>query len=256
MLAAIVLAFLVDGPTPSPTSQPAPAAQFAPLREVVYKCSAFRREDLSIETYGGQVANPNSTNDPVVFEPQPTSRTSATLEEGTLTIDVIGIQLDVIKVQVTEIFKQRPTPLTYEAFIAPNGLTRFDGPNPSAIARYILPMFGAKFAASVALANGDSWHLDLKTDAVDMQSVYTIQAQDGPLLLLQQTETVRLSSAHGLNYNVRGKLKYKPSLLVPISGDIDERGIRGTMDTTDESTTTVHFERVSDTLDQAPTPTK
>ena len=52
-----------------------------------------------------------------------------------------------------------------------------------------------------------------------------------------------------MNYNVRGKLKYKPSLLVPISGDIDERGNKNTMDSTDESTTTVHFQRVSDTLD-------
>jgi len=248
MLAAIVLAFLVDAFAPSPSASLAPVAQPTLLREVVYKCSAFRREDLSIETYGGQVADPNP-GDPVMFEPQPTSKTSATMMDGTLTVDVLGIQFDVIKVRVTEVFKQKPTPYTYEAFIAPNGLTRFESQAPSPIARYILPMFGAKFAASVALANGDSWHLDLKTNAVDVQSVYTIEGQDGPLLLLQQTETVRLNSAHGLNYNVRGKLKYKPSLLVPIAGDIDERGMRGTMDTTDEATTTVHFERISDTLD-------
>jgi hypothetical protein len=248
MFAAIVLAFLVDVPAAAPPS--------TPLREVVYKCSSLRREALSIETFGGQVANPNSPNDPVMFEPQPTEKTSATLQDGTLTVDVIGIQLDVIKVRVTEEFKSRPTPLTYEAYIAPNGLVRYDTGEPSPIARYVLPLFGTKFAASAELAKGDSWHLDLKTNVVDVQSIFTITGQDGPLLLLEETETVRLASAHGMNFNVRGKLRYKPSLLVPISGDIDERGNRGTMDSTDEATTTVHFERVSDTLDQPTTATK
>jgi len=249
MLAAIALAFLVDAPPPVAAVQP------APLREVVYKCSALRREDLSIETYGGQVANPNPGNDPVIFEPQPTAKRRATLEEGTLTVDVVGIQQDVIKVQVTEQFKDRPAPLVYSAFVAPNGLVRYDAANPSPIARYLLPLFGTKFAASAALASGDSWHVDLKTDAVDVQSIFTIISQDGALLNLDELGTVRLNSAQGMNYNVRGKLRYKPSLLVPISGDIDERGNRSTMDTTDEATTTVHFERVSDTLDQTPAPT-
>jgi hypothetical protein len=241
VLAAIALAFLVDVPA---------AAAPAPLREVVYKCSALRREALSIETYGGQVADPNGPSNPIMFEPQPTAKQNAMLQDGTVTVDVVGIQQDVIKVQVTEQFKNRPAPLTYVAFIAPNGLVRYDTAEPSPVARYILPLFGTKFAASATLASGDSWHVDLKTDAVDVQSLYTITGQDGPLLLLDELETVRLNSAHGMNYNVRGKLKYKPSLLVPISGDVDERGNRSTMDTTDEMKTTVHFERVSDTLDQ------
>jgi hypothetical protein len=248
MFAAVALALLVDVPAAAPAA--------APLREVVFKCSALRREALSIETFGGQVANPDSTNNPVMFEPQPTEKISATLQDGTLTVDVIGLQQDVIKVRVTEEFKSRPTPLTYEAYIAPNGLVRYDAAEPSPIARYVLPLFGTKFAASAAMATGDSWHLDLKTNVVDMQSIFTITGQDGPLLLLDELETVRLVSAHGMNFNVRGKLRYKPSLLVPISGDIDERGNRGTMDSTDEATTTVHFERVSDTLDQPTTAAK
>ena len=241
MLAAIALAFLVDAPAVA-----APTA----LREVVFKCSALRREDFSIETYGGQVANPNGRRDPVIFEPQPTAKRSATLQEGTLTVDVIGVQLDVVKVQVTEQFKDRPAPVIYQAYIAPNGLVRFDAAKPSPVALYLLPLFGTKFAASQSLASGDSWHVDLKTDAVDVQNLYTITGQDGPMLLLDELETVHLTSAHGMNYSVRGKFRYKPSLLVPIAGDIDARGMRDTMDSTDEMLTTVHFERLSDTLDQ------
>ena len=246
MIAALALAFLVDAP--------AVATPPAPLREVVFKVSSFRSESLAIGTYGGHVAMDTPYSG--VGEPAPTSKNNATMHEGTLTVDVLGIQQDVIKVRITEVFKDRPTPNGYEAYIAPNGLVRFETQDPSPIARYLVPLFGSKFAASDTLATGDSWHVNLKTDAVDVQNTYTIAGQNGPLLLLDETQTVRLSSARGMNYNVRGKLKYKPSLLVPIAGDIDERGNRNTMDSADEMTTTVHFERVSDTLDTGLSATK
>jgi len=249
MIAALALALIVAPPNAAPTAAPQPT----PLREVVYKVSALRKESLAIGTYGGHVAASSGGG---YGEPNPTSKNNAVLLEGTLTVDVIGIQDDVIKVRITEEFKDRPTPNSYDAYIAPNGLVRFDTQDPSPIARYLLPLFGSKFAASSTLANGDSWHVNLKTDAVDLQNTFTIAGQDGALLLLNETETIRLSSAQGMNYNVRGKLKYKPSLLVPIAGDIDERGNRNTMDTSDEATTTVHFERLSDTLDPVQPSTK
>jgi hypothetical protein len=243
VIAAVALVLLVNAPAPAP--------QPTPLREVVYKVSSLRRESLAIGTYGGHVAMDQTQPGvaPGIGEPNPTSKNNVALLEGTLTVDVLGIQQDVIKVQITEEFKSVSVPNSYDAYIAPNGLVRFDTQDPSPIARYLVPLFGSKFAASATLATGDSWHVDLKTDAVDLQNTFTIAGQDDTLLLLTETETIRLSSARGLNYNVRGKLKYKPSLLVPISGDIDERGNRSTMDSTDETTTTVHFERVSDTLD-------
>jgi hypothetical protein len=246
MLAAVALALLLDVPGPAP--------QATPLREVVYKVSSLRTESLAIETYGGRVPMGQSSSTAgqgPAGDPAPSSKNNATLQDGTLTVDVLGIQQDVIKVRVTEVFKEHPTPNSYNAYIAPSGLVRFETPDPSPIAMYLLPLFGSKFAASSTLTTGDSWHVDLKTDAVNLQNTFTIAGQDGPLLLLNEAETVRLNSARGMNYNVTGKLKYKPALLVPIAGDIAERGNRNTMDTTDESTTTVHFERVSDTLDQA-----
>jgi hypothetical protein len=245
MLAAIALALLVDVPA---------AAAPAPLREVVYKVSSMRAESLTIGTYGGHVAMPGIGAG--LSEPAPSSKNNSVMHEGTLTVDVLGIQQDVIKIRITEMFKDRPTPNSYDAYIASNGLVRFDVDDPSPIARYLAPLFGSKFAASTSLALGDSWHVDLRTNAVDVQNTYTIAGQDGSLLLLNETETVMLTSASGMNYSVRGKLRYKPSLLVPIAGDIDERGNRNTMDSTDEATTTVHFERVSDTLDQTATAAK
>jgi hypothetical protein len=245
MIAAIALALLVNTPAAAP--------QPTPLREVVYKVSSLRKESLAIGTFGGHVAADSGGG---YGEPNPTSKNNAAMLEGTLTVDVIGVQQDVIKVRVTEDFKNTSAPSSYEAYIAPNGLVRFETQDASVIARYLLPLFGSKFAASSTLANGDSWNVNLKTNAVDLQNTFTITGQDGALLLLNETETIRLSSAQGMNYNVRGKLKYKPSLLVPIAGDIDERGNHNTMDTTDEETTTVHFERVSDTLDPTQAATK
>jgi hypothetical protein len=248
MIAAIALALLV--------SAPAAAPQPTPLREVVFKASSLRKESLAIGTYGGHVTGGGDTPGGGFGEPSPTSKNNAALLEGTVTVDVLGIEQDVIKVRVTEDFKSTSAPSSYQAYIAPNGLVRFETQEPSVIARYLLPLFGSKFAASTTLANGDAWNVNLKTDAVDVQNTYTIAGQDGSVLLLTETQTVRLNAARGMNYNVRGKLKYKPSLLVPISGDIDERGNRNTMDSTDEMTTTVHFERVSDTLDPTQAATK
>lgn len=252
MIAAMALAFFIDAAPP--------AQQSAPLREVVYKVSSLRTQALSIETYGGSVNNalPSGNGDVAVVshEPQPTAQRTAVLEEGTLAIDVIGVEQNVIRATVTEYFKNRPTPRTYGAYVAPNGLVRFDVEDPSPIARFLLPLFGIKFAATENFSTGDSWHVDLKTDVVDVQNVFTISGQDGALLLLDERETVRLTSAHGMNYTGFGKIKYKPSLLVPIAGDIQENGARSTMDSVNEMKTTVHFERLSDTRDEAPPVTK
>lgn len=246
MIFALALAFVA--------AAPAPASAPTPLREVVYKVSSLRTQSLSIETYGGQVANPDS-NAPgasSASEAAPSAKRNATLEEGTLTVDVLGLQLDVIRVSVTERFNSHPAPRSYEAYIAPNGLVRFETDQPSPIARYLLPLFATKFAATESFAPGDTWHVDLKTDAVDVQNIFTIAGQDGAILLLDERGAVKMVSARGLNYNVYGKLKYKPSLLVPIAGDINEKGSRSTMDSVDELATSVHFERISDTRDTAP----
>jgi hypothetical protein len=254
MIVAVALILFIDAPAVAP--------QPTPLREIVYRVSSLRTQALSIETYGGSVDSglPPGVNNgntvTVIHEPQPTAKRTAQLDEGTLTIDVLGLELNVMRVGITENFKNRSTPRTYAAFIAPNGLVRFDNDDPSPIARLMLPMFAIKFAATDTFNTGDSWHVDLKTDAVDVQNVFTISGQDGPLLLLDERETVRINAARGMNYTGVGKFKYKPSLLVPIAGDVEEQGARSTMDSVNETKTTVHFERISDTRDTTPTAAK
>lgn len=251
MIFAMALLLLVT----TPAAEPQPAA---PLREVVYKVSSLRTQALSIETYGGSVDSglPPGVNNgntvTTIHEPQPTAQRHAVLDEGTLIIDVVGIEQNVIRVSVTENFKNRPTARTYAAYVAPNGLVRFDNEDPSPIARFLLPLFGTNFAATETFNTGDSWHVDLKTTAVDVQNIFTIAGQDGALLLLDEHETVKLNSARGMNYTGTGKIKYKPSLLVPIVGDIEEHGASSTMDSVSEMRTTVHFERISDTRDATP----
>jgi hypothetical protein len=255
MVVIVALTLLLDTSTST-------TAQTPPLREVVFKVSDLRTQALSIETYGGSVnsgdAEGTGGGSTIIHEPQPTAKRNATMDDGTMTVDVLGIQDDVMRVSVTENFKQRSAPRFYEAYIAPNGLVRFLDPDPSPIARYLLPLFATRFVATDNFNAGSAWHLDLKTDAVDVQNIFTIAGQDGPLLLLDESGRVKMSGARGLNYTIYGKLKYKPSLLVPLSGDINEKGSRSTMDSVDELTTTVHFERISDTRDTVPptTPSK
>ena len=244
MVAAAALAFLIVTPAPQPTV----------LREVVYKVTSLTTQSLSRGTFGGYVPNPDAHNNSRMgssgaFEPAPTSKTAGSHQEGKITIDVLDVVGDVVHVRLAEDFVSRASPYSYEAFVEPNGLVRYNAEAPSSIAEYLLPLFGTRFAASATLANGDSWHIALKTEAVSVDDKFTIMGRDGAVLMLDESGSVKMTSARGMNLDVRGKLKYKPSLLVPISGDVDERGSRSTADTLNQIETNVHFERLSDSLE-------
>jgi len=246
MVAATVLAFLIVAPA---TAQP------TVLREVVYKVTSLTTQELSRGTFGGYVPNPDEHNGPRTgqstgyFEPAPTSKTSGSRQEGKITIDVLDVINDVVHVRLSEDFVSRAAPYSYDAYVEPNGLVRYITDEPSPIAEYLLPLFGTKFAASPTLSDGDTWHITLKTEAVNVDDMFTIKGRDGQVLLLDEFGSVKVTSAHGMNLDVRGKLQYKPSLLVPISGDVQERGSRSTADTLRAMQTEVHFERLSDSLE-------
>ena len=242
MVAAVTLVFLITAPSPQP----------AVIREVVYKVTSLTTQSITHGTFGGYVPDPNEARpgqgNPA-FEPQPTSKTAGSHQEGTFTIDVLDVIQDVVHVRCSENFASRAAPYSYEAFVEPNGLVRYNTDVPSSIAEYVLPLFGTSFAASPTLSNGDSWHIILKTNVVDVDDMFTIMGREGQVLTLDEHGSVKLTSVHGMNLYVRGKLKYKPSLLVPISGDVQERGSRSTADSTNEIQTDVHFERLSDSLE-------
>jgi len=246
MIAAVALAFLAT------TS----ASQPAVLREIVYKVSSVSTRAFSKETFGGADPNPDAVGNPnvpmVAYAPAPTSVRYATAEDGTIVIDVLVVDQDVVSATVTEHFANRSEPRTYSAIVSPTGVVRFNVPNPSPCASALLPMFAIDFLTTNTYDPGYAWHLDFKTNAVDIDKMFTIATLDGPFLILDERETVHNSAASGMDFLGTGKLKYKPSLLVPISGDFEERGMRGTMDSNDELKTTVHFERISDTRDGVP----
>jgi len=243
MVAAVALFFLITPPAPQP----------AVIREVVYKVTSLTTQSISAGTFGGYVPDPNerprSHQGNAAFEPAPTSRTGGSHQEGKITIDVLDVVGDVVHVRLSEDFASRAAPYSYEAFVEPNGLVRYNADAPSPIAEYLLPLFGTQFAASPTLSNGDSWHVVLNTGVVNMDDMFTIMGRDDQVLLLDENGSVKLTSARGMNLSIRGKLKYKPSLLVPISGDVQEWGSRSTADTFSEIQTEVHFERLSDSLE-------
>src|SRR5215469_1785996 len=249
MLAALTLAFLVDAPVTT-----------GPLREVVYKVASVSTRALSIETFGGSVpvndqpATPGMPN--TLFAPQPTAQRFTTGEDGTLVIDVIAVDQDVVRANVTEHLRNRSTPRTYAALVSPNGLVSFNVPDPSPTARFLLPLFAIRFAPPGDYDPGSTWHVSQNMDVEDLDDLFTVTGQDGALLLVDEQETIRVKAAKGMNFIGSRKFPYKPSLLIPISGSFEEHGSRGTMDSNDEMRTTVHFDRVSDSRDSAPAPTK
>ena len=241
MLAALAFVFFA-------VVSPGGSAQPPVIREVVYRVSSLTLQSLHMSTYAGFVPNVTGLpHQPGGFEP--TQKGAGSSQEGRITVDVLDVVADVVHVKLSEDFTSRAAPLVYEAYVEPNGLVRYSIEFPSSIAEYLLPLFGTKFAASPNFADGDSWQLGVKTRAVVVDDVFTIAGRDGQVLLLDERRTVRLNSARGMNLDVQGKFKYKPSLLVPIVGDVEERGSRSTVDTVNELKTTVHFERVSDSLE-------
>jgi hypothetical protein len=258
MVEAVALAILAMS-TPSPVPSPASAASsngVIVLREIVYKVSSVSTRALTRETFGGADPNPNAVGNPqvptVAYAPAPTAVRNATAENGTIVIDVFAVDRDVISANVTEHFANRSEPRTYGAIVSPTGVVQFNVPDPSPSASALLPMFGIDFLATNTYDPGYAWHVDYRTSTIDLDKVFTIESQDGPYLTLGEREMIHITAAEGMNFLGTGQMKYKPSLLVPISGDFEERGMRGTMDTTDELKTSVHFERVSDTRDGVP----
>ncbi|MBV8172163.1 MAG: hypothetical protein JO219_09545, partial [Candidatus Eremiobacteraeota bacterium] len=173
-------------------------------------------------------------------------------EDGTLVVDVLSVDQDVVRANVTENLRGKSIPRTYAALVSPNGLVSFNVPDPSPTARFLLPLFAIRFASPDSYDAGSTWHVKLKGDATDVDDAFTVTGQDGPLLLLEEHESITVSSAHGMNFSGSGKFTYKPSLLIPITGTFEEHGARGTMDSNDEMRITVRFDRISDSRDMVP----
>jgi hypothetical protein len=226
MLAALLAtsAFLVADATPPPA--------IAPLREVVYKVSTSLEVSGNVQSYEGMNTSNNFVTD-----------------QGTVTVDIMVIQNNVLGMDVTEVMDKKGTKSKYQGNVTADGVVNFSPSSINDASRELLPYFGPQFLALDAPNVGSKWVTSLTRSGAKVDTQYTVTKIDGPLLTLGVNQKVAIQS-NGAAGNTTGSVVFKPSLLVPVSGDLHKVFTQTTPEGFVKQTLSVHFERVSDSRDK------
>lgn len=251
MLAPLVFALALDA-TPATLAAP-------PYRTVVFKVAFARRQELTTETYGGLVSQPAASNTsggyggsgpvmPSIYEPAPSAKTAMTLDDGTLKVEFFNVRDGPVLVRITENLRSHSGPSVFTAYVTPEGVPLFNGQDFSVLERLTLPFFGRAFGGGRSFSPGTRFDLDIHTEAANVISLFTVTGVAGSAVLLDELQTVRLTAARGMDLVTRGKVRYDPSQQAPLSGDFEERASRSTAESTNQIVSSVHFERISDSI--------
>jgi hypothetical protein len=182
----------------------------------------------------------------------PTENDFTSWDEGTISVDVLGLQGDVIYLRITENLHKLGAPFIVNATVDSTGLLTFSSQGYSPVTRYLLPFFARGFGSKATFAPGIVWDDDLKTPQVTVTTKYTVVRPEGAAFWLTELQQVKVNSVQGMDLTMQGHVLYDHDLLVPLKGDLEEYGTRKTMDAEDKITTKVHFERIFDSFDQPP----
>ncbi len=247
-----MIAVLALSASPTPQASATPAGAQTPMRHVEFKVSYIRRRQLATETYGGKVAT-GDNGIPSASGPVPSESDMTNWDHGTISVDVLGQRDDVLYMQITENFGGAA--YVAKATVDPAGLIALSNQGHSPIPRYLLPFFARRFGANTTFAPGAVWNDVLKTPQVTITTSYTVGKPEGAAFWLNELQEVKINAAQGTDITMKGHLLYDRELLVPLKGDFDESSMRKTMDTEDAIVTAVHFEKIFDSFDQAPSAT-
>ncbi len=251
-----MIAVLALSASPTPSSATAPPATPAPLRHVEFKASFARQRQLAIGTYGGNVAGADRGGNASGGTPSQNDFNDS--DEGTVSVDVLGLRDSVLYLRITENLHKLGAPFVVNATVDPTGLLAFSSQFYSPITRYLLPFFARSFGSTATFAPGAAWNDDFKTPQVTVTTKYTVEKSDGAAFWLNEVQLVKVNAAQGMDLTTKGRILYNHDLLVPLRGDFEEDGDRKTMDSEDKITTKVRFERTVDSFDPAaaasPTP--
>ena len=225
-------------------SSPGPGlvADAKPLRSVVYRVSYSRREELTIEHFGGGA--PGAAN--------PGGQITRTSDDGTITIDVYTVVNNDVIALVTEHWNSQSSSSAFKGAVTPDGSLIEYPPQISAASRTLLPLFASQFTSGTDLSQvGARWVIDASPPDYQIKTTYAVKAVNGDVVTLTETRNAKAKSPNAMDTVVTGTLAYKPRVLAPLSGDLVERATRSDAGSTDEIETNLHFERLSDTLDKA-----
>ncbi|MDE2573576.1 MAG: hypothetical protein KGM44_13765 [bacterium] len=226
MMIPLVLAVMAGAASPAPTAKP--------LREVVFKASYTRREALQVEHYGAV---------------PPDAFGHSTGDDGTITVDVMAVGRNTLGIRLTESWKQAPRTATYLGNVAPEGTVNFGNQPISGCARDLLVFFGPSVTQSQPMAPGVAWTSKLDAKDVSVSTNYTVAKVDGSIVTINETRTIAVHAARGMDSQLGGWVTYKPSKLVPIAGQLTELRQASSASGNDTIQSIVNFTRLSDTLD-------
>jgi hypothetical protein len=224
--AATIFAFAA-----APTTAPAPAPANAPLREVTYKVSFSDRTFSGGEHYQGY-----SSNSTVVAD------------NGTVTVDVTGVAGDALTVDVTEIMNKIGTPTHFSGSILPDGSVSFPADTIQPVTRELLQYFGTQFVPADKIAPDASWDVNVDRNGVSIKTNYKVTKVDGTVVTLAEKSSIKIASDNA-TITTNSTIALKPSLLVPVSGDVHQLISRLSVSGETRSDVSMHFERASDSRD-------
>ncbi len=234
LLSVLVLAATAASPTPVGAVQTAVPAPPAILRQVTYKVSTAIKNYSAGEHYEGFSSQSTLSND-----------------QGTVTVAITGVQNNALGMDVTELMNKTGHPSTFTGYVTPDGGVGFGNDTITDTTRTMLQFFGTKFIPPDKVDVGATWSVTYNQNGVEMQSDYKVTKVDGTLVTISVKQTLKMS-AQASTITTEGSVTLKPSLLVPMSGDIHKIVRRVSVSGDNRVDITEHFERVSDSRDTSP----
>ena len=226
LLAASLLAASTSAAPAPPAAAPAPGQ---PLRQLTYKVTQGTRTYSGGEHYRGF-----------------SSSSSADADQGTVGVSVLSAASDVLQVSVTETMNSTGRPATYTGAVFPDGTLAFGSETITDVTRQLLVYFGTRFQPPGALGSG--WDANYNRDGVDVTTHYGVVKLDGELLTLSVKQNVKIA-AQNMSVALDGTIVMKPSLLVPVTGDLHRTIHRTSISGDTETRESLQFQRVADSLD-------
>ncbi|HME80986.1 MAG TPA: hypothetical protein VKF82_02805 [Candidatus Eremiobacteraceae bacterium] len=216
---------------PAPSATPAPAAPAGPLREVTYKVSFSDRTYSGGEHYSGY-----------------SSQSNVVADSGTVTVDITGVIGDALAVDVTEIMNKTGTPAKYSGSVLPDGSVNFPPDSIKPVTRALLQYFGTQFVPADKIAPDATWDVNEERGGVSVKTNYKVTKVDGAVVTLAEKQTIKIATQNA-TVTTDGTVTLKPSLLVPMSGDLHQVISRLSVSGETRDDVSMRFDRSSDSRD-------
>jgi hypothetical protein len=132
--------------------------------------------------------------------------------------------------------------------VSADGTVVFSPGSIEDVTRELLQYFGPHFVPPDKTDVGSSWTVNFNRAGTQVQTEFTIDKVDGNLIIVHELQKGKFST-YTATAITDGRIVIKPSMLVPISGDIKK-----TLSWSDaagdvKQELQLHFERVADTRD-------